>query len=185
MRFFVALVALASASLAIAQSSSGSAAASSKSAAISSGASSGSAAGASASAIAGSALSTCAIACITAAANATECGIASNITCACTNADFQFKAHSCLQAECQASEMAAALGLQSQECGAVTLSATALPTATAPFTPSNSAADISGSPSASGSGNTGSAVPLLANANAVFVALVAAALGGVVGGLLV
>ncbi|KAJ7921557.1 hypothetical protein B0H13DRAFT_2318258 [Mycena leptocephala] len=70
--------------------------------AVSSNASSGSAsaAGASASAIAGTALSPCALACITVIANTTECGILSNITCACTNADFQFKAGSCLQPEC-------------------------------------------------------------------------------------
>ncbi|KAJ7921586.1 hypothetical protein B0H13DRAFT_2415342 [Mycena leptocephala] len=122
-------------------------AASSRNIAVSSNASSGSAASASASAIAGTALSPCALACITAIANTTECGILSNITCACTNADFQFKAGSCLHPECQANEMGAALGLQAQQCGAASISTTALPAAIAPITPSNSAGDISGSPS--------------------------------------
>ncbi|KAJ7891919.1 hypothetical protein B0H14DRAFT_3126259 [Mycena olivaceomarginata] len=73
--------------------------------------------------------------CLTAAANATECGSPANLTCACTNADFQFKSSSCLQAECLASELGAAVGLQQAQCGALSLSATAAPTATAPFTP--------------------------------------------------
>jgi hypothetical protein len=41
-----------------------------------------------------------------------------NLTCACTNADFQFKSSSCLQAECLASELGAAVGLQQAQCGA-------------------------------------------------------------------
>ncbi|KAJ7467653.1 hypothetical protein FB451DRAFT_1401642 [Mycena latifolia] len=150
--------------------SSKSAAASSVSSAISSGISSGSAAGASASALA--ALSPSAAVCITDAAANSTCANFGNLTCVCTNADFQQKAMTCLAAECQAAEAGAALGLQQSQCGAQSLSAStmlefmqaetapqgqsvfpvarsdAIPTATAPFLPSNSAADISGSPSA-------------------------------------
>ncbi|KAJ7467650.1 hypothetical protein FB451DRAFT_1401639 [Mycena latifolia] len=72
-----------------------------------------------------------------------------NLACLCTDADFQQKARTCLAAECQASEVGAALGLQAQQCGALSLSTTTTPTATAPFLPSNSAADMSVSPTAS------------------------------------
>jgi hypothetical protein len=124
--------------------------------------------------------------CITDAANATECKIFSNTTCVCTNADFQFKVQSCLTAECQASELGAAQGLQQQVCGAASLTVSGSPSATAPFTPSNSASDISGSPSASGSqtGKTGAAVALWSG-NGIVLALGVAVFGGVVGALVV
>ncbi|KAJ7467659.1 hypothetical protein FB451DRAFT_1560789 [Mycena latifolia] len=165
--FAFALLALAAGALA--QSSASDSAASSKSSvassksavassvgsALSSGVSSGSAAAASATAAAG--LSACATVCITDAAANSTCGNFGNLTCVCTNADFQQKAQTCLTAECQASEVGAALGLQQSQCGAESLSASTKPTATAPFLPSNSAADISGSPSASASAKTGAA----------------------------
>ncbi|KAJ6474416.1 hypothetical protein C8R47DRAFT_1324190 [Mycena vitilis] len=207
MRFAITLLALASA--AVAQSSSGSAASSASSAAssvsaskssaseskssvassissaISAGISSGSAAQASATAIA--ALSPCALTCITAAASASDCQTPANVTCLCTNADFQQKSGSCLTLECQASEVGAAIGLQQSQCGAASLSVSGKPSATAPFTPSNSAADISGSASGasgSASGSTGSAAPLFIG-NGVIVAGVVAAVGGFVGAFLV
>ncbi|KAJ7802606.1 hypothetical protein B0H14DRAFT_3884487, partial [Mycena olivaceomarginata] len=91
-----------------------------------------------------------------AAANATECGVPTNLTCACTNADFQFKSSSCLQAECKPEDLVAALGLQQQQCAPLSLSATASPSATAPFTPSNAGADISAASTGSSAGSSGS-----------------------------
>ncbi|KAJ7806651.1 hypothetical protein B0H14DRAFT_3483933 [Mycena olivaceomarginata] len=196
MRFALTAV-LALTASAFAQSSQGSSASSasaskssvsaSKSSAISAGESSGSAAGSAAQASATAVLTPCVLGCLTAAANATECGSPANLTCACTNADFQFKSSSCLQAECLASELGAAVGLQQAQCGALSLSATAAPTATAPFTPSNPAADISGAPSQSGSGSPsatpGSASSLFApnGGKALVFAMSVAIMGGVVG----
>ncbi|KAJ6545766.1 hypothetical protein B0H19DRAFT_1168460 [Mycena capillaripes] len=204
MRFALSLLALAS--VAFAQSSSSSqgssasavsasrssvsesrsSAAASKSSAFSSGASSASAAASSAAASAQ--LPLCALNCVTAAANATVCGIPTNMTCVCTNPDFQFKAQSCLTAECSPADAGAAVGQQQAVCGPASLTVSGSPSATAPFTPSNSAADISGAPSASGnssqSGGAGRAVPLFVG-NGVIVAAVVAAFGGLVGGLLV
>ncbi|KAJ7836634.1 hypothetical protein B0H13DRAFT_187729 [Mycena leptocephala] len=71
-----------------------------------------------ASASASAALSPCALNCILDAADATECKVPGNVTCTCTNADFQFKAQSCLTNECQAAEVGAALDLQQSQCGA-------------------------------------------------------------------
>ncbi|KAJ6533065.1 hypothetical protein B0H19DRAFT_1272532 [Mycena capillaripes] len=163
---------------------------------------------------ANAALTPCALTCLLAAADATGCGT-TDVNCACTNADFQFRARSCLQAECQASELNGVLELQAQQCGArewsffilghystalnrarlpfgrgSLLSATAEPTATAPFTPSNSAADFSGSPSltgsasASASNKTGGAVALWSG-NSMILSTLAAAFGGMVGAVVV
>ncbi|KAF7304106.1 CFEM domain-containing protein [Mycena indigotica] len=102
------------------------------------------------------ALTPCVIGCLTAAAVDTPCSTFTNVTCACTNADFQFKATSCMQGECKAEELSAAVGIQQAQCSALSLSATAPPTATTPFLPSNSAADISVSGAASAPGSGGS-----------------------------
>ncbi|KAJ6603341.1 hypothetical protein DFH09DRAFT_1124215 [Mycena vulgaris] len=88
------------------------------SAALSSGSVSGSAAAASASAADVGSLSPCALGCINAAAANSSCGTFGNITCLCTDANFQFKAASCLTAECKAADRTAALGLQASQCGA-------------------------------------------------------------------
>ncbi|KAJ6603328.1 hypothetical protein DFH09DRAFT_1068496 [Mycena vulgaris] len=115
--------------------------------------------------IAPTALSPCARGCIAAAAANSSCETSGNVACMCTDPDFQFKATSCLAAECQAPEMGTALGLQASQCRAMSLTPTASASATVPFVPSNSAADISspasGSSSASASGKTGGAVPLM------------------------
>ncbi|KAJ7053469.1 hypothetical protein C8F01DRAFT_1166470, partial [Mycena amicta] len=134
------------------------------------------------------ALTPCVLGCLTPAA-ADTCLTFTNVTCVCTNADFQQKAASCLQAECNAEEMKAALGLQKAQCGAASLSATSTPTATTPFLPSNSAADISASGVASGSGSGASAAATSPSAGILAVAtpglglaslltVVAALLGG-------
>ncbi|KAJ7210783.1 hypothetical protein GGX14DRAFT_624918 [Mycena pura] len=168
MRFAVALLAFAAAALA--QSSASDAAASSAPAATSNAKSaapskSGSASGAPApSASAGlSALTPCVTVCLTAAAKNSTCGTFTNFPCVCTDANFQQKAATCLAAECQQSEATAALGLQQSQCLAQSISPSGSASATAPFLPSNSAADISASasagagPSASVSGNASSA----------------------------
>ncbi|KAF7303691.1 CFEM domain-containing protein [Mycena indigotica] len=98
-----------------------------------------------------SALTPCIIGCLTAAGQATVCNTFTNVTCVCTNADFQQKSASCFQGECKAAELAPAMALQQSQCAAAGLSATARPTASAPFLPSNPAADISRSGSPSGS----------------------------------
>jgi len=97
-------------------------------------------------------------------------------------------AQSCLMGECLAAEMGAALGLQAAECGAASLKPTGSATATSPFLPSNSASDISGAPSAASSsgssstGSKGSAVSLVSGMGVGAAAFVAA-VGGLVGGL--
>ncbi|KAF8212813.1 hypothetical protein K438DRAFT_1957410 [Mycena galopus ATCC 62051] len=139
----------------------------------------------------------CAQTCLGAAANVTGCVSPLNITCVCTNADFQFKAESCLLLECQPIELSGAILVQYGLCGATT--ATVSPTATAPFTPPNPNADISStssvsasaasgaSGSASTSGNTGAAIALFApnSGKALILAMGVALFGGAVGGFIV
>ncbi|KAJ7182184.1 hypothetical protein C8R43DRAFT_940330 [Mycena crocata] len=184
MRFSLAIL-LAGLTLVAAQSSDS--AASSASASASSSASGASAA---ASTTAVAALSPCALSCISLAAADTACGTPTNVTCVCTDADFQFKAGSCLSTECQPAEMGAALGLQNSQCGAASLSATAKPTATAPFTPSNSNSDISASsvkftaaPGASSAAPGGALA--LSTPKGIWLAAGIALVGGFVGGVLV
>ncbi|KAJ7080706.1 hypothetical protein C8R44DRAFT_992410 [Mycena epipterygia] len=183
MRFAILLLAFAS--VALAQSSASASAATSKSAAASSASKAASAPAASA-----TGLTSCALTCITEAAKNSSCLTPTNVTCVCTDPNFQAKAATCLQGECKAADSEGALALQKQQCGAASLSATAVPTATAPFLPSNSDADISASGtgasvsaatsgSASAGGKTGGAVHLMAT-GAGMAALVAVA-GGLVG----
>ncbi|KAJ7823495.1 hypothetical protein B0H14DRAFT_3470015 [Mycena olivaceomarginata] len=84
------------------------------------------------------------------AANATECGSPTNVTYACTNADFQFKSTPRLQAECKAEELAAATG-QQQHLPLRHRS----PNRHRPFAPFNPAADISGALSSADSSGSG------------------------------
>ncbi|KAF7324901.1 CFEM domain-containing protein [Mycena kentingensis (nom. inval.)] len=151
MRFAVVLSAFVATALA---QSSVSGANSASSPASASGSATGSAAAPSGSADL-SALTPCILGCINAAAADSPCGSFTNVSCVCTDADFQFKSGTCFQAECQASEVGPALALQSANCG--TQSATAAPTASTPFLPSNSAADISATGSAGGASQSGSA----------------------------
>ncbi|KAJ7347470.1 hypothetical protein DFH08DRAFT_1002386 [Mycena albidolilacea] len=94
--------------------------------------------------------------CLTAAANATECGSPIDATCACTNADFHFKSTLCLQAECKAEELAAAVGLlaASAVCASLSLRDRS-PNRHRSFAPTNPAADISGAPSSADSSGSG------------------------------
>ncbi|KAJ7831398.1 hypothetical protein B0H14DRAFT_3464099 [Mycena olivaceomarginata] len=88
-------------------------------------------------------ISPCANTCFFAAAAVAGCGTPSpDIDCVCTNADFQFKWISCVQAECQAAELDKVNQWPAEECAAQSLSVTGKPTATTPFLPSNSNADI-------------------------------------------
>ncbi|KAJ7174923.1 hypothetical protein C8R46DRAFT_1082061, partial [Mycena filopes] len=138
-------------------------------------------------------LTPCALGCITAAATASDCKTFTNATCVCTDINFQTLAAMCLTTECQAAEAQAAIGIQGQQCGPLSLSATGSATVTAPFAPSNTAADInstasgSGAPAPSGSGKstTGAASPLLATGSFEFAALVGAAVVALVGGVVV
>ncbi|KAF7302855.1 CFEM domain-containing protein [Mycena kentingensis (nom. inval.)] len=113
-----------------------------------------------------SALTPCVLGCITAAARATVCGTFTNVTCICTDADYQQKAASCLQVECKSDEFVAALALEQAQCG--DLSVTSVPTATAPFLPSNSAAVFTPTTrpaSSSKSGTTSSTLKTAAGPN--------------------
>ncbi|KAJ7775569.1 hypothetical protein B0H16DRAFT_1507894 [Mycena metata] len=101
-------------------------------------------------------LSPCALGCIEAAATASACGSFTNATCVCTDADFQARAGTCLQAECKPAEAQAALAANAANCGPLSLTPTASATVTAPFLPSNTAADISASGSGSGASPSGS-----------------------------
>ncbi|KAF9061784.1 hypothetical protein BDP27DRAFT_1428551 [Rhodocollybia butyracea] len=77
----------------------------------------------SAAASASATLSTCAMACITQAANSTGCTNATDLQCLCTNAQFQENARECLTKQCP-SDVQSALGLQTQQCGALSLTVT-------------------------------------------------------------
>ncbi|KAJ7775570.1 hypothetical protein B0H16DRAFT_1757105 [Mycena metata] len=116
-------------------------------------------------------LSPCALGCIQAAAAASACGslrvppslpflfISTAITkaaCVCTDANFQSQAGTSLQAECKPAEAQAALAANAANCGPLSLTPTASATVTAPFLPSNTAADISASGSGSGASPSGS-----------------------------
>ncbi|KAJ7810983.1 hypothetical protein B0H14DRAFT_3480092 [Mycena olivaceomarginata] len=138
--------------------------------AISAGQPSGSAVGSAAQPSGTAGIAPCVLNCLAAAANATECGVPTNLTCACTNADFQFKSRSCLQAECKPEDLVAALGLQQQQCAprecrsfVVVIRSGASPSPPPhpqapppPFTPSNAGADISAAPTGSSAGSSGS-----------------------------
>ncbi|KAJ7347447.1 hypothetical protein DFH08DRAFT_1080408 [Mycena albidolilacea] len=110
--------------------------------------------------------------CLTAAANATEYGSPANVTCACTNADFQFNSTSYLQAECKAEELAAAVGLQQQQraprecCSCIVsprpphfASLFSISASPPPFASFNPAADISGALSSADSSGSGYKLP--------------------------
>ncbi|KAF7366027.1 CFEM domain-containing protein [Mycena venus] len=68
-----------------------------------------------------------------------------NVNCLCGNADFQFRANSCVQAECEESSDLGGVAQLQQRCAVHILFVTGQPTVTVPFHPSNSNADFSGS----------------------------------------
>ncbi|KAG6840291.1 hypothetical protein C0991_007684 [Blastosporella zonata] len=68
-------------------------------------------------------LDSCIIGCIQPAATAVGCDF-TDASCVCSNTDFQTAAAACLQANCTASDLQAALTLQEQECNALTASIT-------------------------------------------------------------
>ncbi|KAJ7851483.1 hypothetical protein B0H13DRAFT_2360100 [Mycena leptocephala] len=94
-------------------------------------------------------LSPCVTSCLSLVAASSLCNVPSNVTCVCTDADFLGNLASCLEGECQPSEMSLALGIQLQKCFGAHLSPSIPPTGTAPFLPSNSFADKSPSTSPS------------------------------------
>ncbi|KAJ6503052.1 hypothetical protein DFH09DRAFT_1441068 [Mycena vulgaris] len=83
------------------------------------------------------ALSPCASGCMTAAAANSACVITSNQPCLCTDTTFQGSFTSCLQGECNASEMSTALTLFGVQCAAVFRSFAASPTTTSIPPPSD------------------------------------------------
>ncbi|KAJ6526176.1 hypothetical protein DFH09DRAFT_1188066, partial [Mycena vulgaris] len=93
-----------------------------------------------------SALSPCATTCITGAAANSACLITTNMTCMCTDTDFQGQFNTCLLGQCLASEMQVALGLLGSECATASRSVAAasptrenLPSASTSTGPSSSA----------------------------------------------
>ncbi|KAF9067491.1 hypothetical protein BDP27DRAFT_1176252, partial [Rhodocollybia butyracea] len=72
-------------------------------------------------------LSACATACLTQAAEQDGCGSFTNVTCACTNAQFQADVVSCISAECPISDLSDVEGLQTAECGSSRLFALYFP----------------------------------------------------------
>ncbi|KAJ6572540.1 hypothetical protein DFH09DRAFT_1153104 [Mycena vulgaris] len=72
-----------------------------------------------------SALSPCTTTCITGAAANSACLITTNMTCICTDTDFQGQFNTCLLGQCLASEMQVALGLLGSECATASRSAAA------------------------------------------------------------
>ncbi|KAJ7278438.1 hypothetical protein C8J57DRAFT_1306954 [Mycena rebaudengoi] len=81
-------------------------------------------------------LSPCASGCVAAAASQSSCRIPSNLPCICTDTDFEAKITSCLDGECHASEIGAALNLLGSQCVAVSIPV-AKPISTRPI-PKNS-----------------------------------------------
>ncbi|KAJ7176244.1 hypothetical protein C8R43DRAFT_943037 [Mycena crocata] len=92
---------------------------------------------------AGESLTQCGINCINNAAAQSPCGSQGNLTCLCTDLNFQAMAASCL-AKCQPDQTDVGIALQKQKCGSLSLFASAGPTATAtlPFTPSSDTGSV-------------------------------------------
>ncbi|KAI0712840.1 hypothetical protein C8T65DRAFT_574463 [Cerioporus squamosus] len=63
-------------------------------------------------------ISPCILTCLTQAASTNGCQGITDLTCLCTNTQFQSDARSCLESSCSADEVSTAEALQSQECGA-------------------------------------------------------------------
>ncbi|KAJ7860302.1 hypothetical protein B0H13DRAFT_2355692 [Mycena leptocephala] len=99
-------------------------------------------------------LTPCAETCLD-AAEAAECD--GTQICLCTNADFQFKWFSCVQAECQAAELDSAH--KWLESGCADFPVSTKPTETTPFLPSNSNADIGSTKVPTTKGPTSSVAP--------------------------
>ncbi|KAG5646129.1 hypothetical protein DXG03_004368 [Asterophora parasitica] len=150
-------------------------------------------------------ISPCILGCTVSAATANNCTI-DNLQCLCTSKAFQAAAQACLIAKCSASDQAAALALQEQECASISSgapssappsahssesSSSRAATSTAPSsrvtgTPTaSSSRSESASGSASNSGTATSAAPAKASNASVRVGeglgLAGAILAGVVG----
>ncbi|TBU23019.1 hypothetical protein BD311DRAFT_674828 [Dichomitus squalens] len=63
-------------------------------------------------------ISPCILTCIEQAASANGCSSALDVSCLCSNTQFQQSALSCLESSCSSSDVQAAQALQSAECGA-------------------------------------------------------------------
>ncbi|KAI0762960.1 hypothetical protein C8Q74DRAFT_1292829 [Fomes fomentarius] len=72
-----------------------------------------------------SGISPCILQCITTAAGAAGCSGLTDVTCFCTNTDFQNQTLSCLQKSCTDADVKASQALQQQQCGAVSGNSTA------------------------------------------------------------
>jgi len=105
-------------------------------------------------------LSSCAEACVSQAAQQDGCVTFTNITCVCTNAQFQQDARTCLTAECTAADLTELEGLEASLCGASGLSASGTATNTAVFSASGISAGSGTSlsiPATSSGASSGSA----------------------------
>lgn len=152
-------------------------------------------------------LDPCIMTCSQQAATAAGCGSFTNVTCVCTSQQFQTLAAACLQANCTAADLQAALGLQSQICKGISASGSAsgssLPTGSgasgpgpvsvsstgAGSAPSGSATSPTGAGSSSSGAATSSGAALGRYSGFAFgkelAALGVAAAGAVLGGALV
>ncbi|KAG5716911.1 hypothetical protein E4T56_gene8528 [Termitomyces sp. T112] len=63
-------------------------------------------------------ISPCILSCVTTAAQSVGCTF-TDTSCVCTSTQFQSEAQGCLQANCTAQDLQAALALQAQECGSI------------------------------------------------------------------
>ncbi|WWC58988.1 uncharacterized protein I303_101534 [Kwoniella dejecticola CBS 10117] len=120
----------------------------------------------------------CVLTCSTQAAAAAGCSSYTDVTCVCTNADFQNAATSCLTANCTTADQTAALSLQSALCAGQSVTGGSL---TASITASGSASiDASAIASLTQSGASGSAAAtsLVSSASASASAASAASASG-------
>ncbi|KXN84310.1 hypothetical protein AN958_12774 [Leucoagaricus sp. SymC.cos] len=112
----------------------------------------------------------CILNCTTSAASQAGCSSFADLPCVCTSTQFQNTAMSCLQANCTSSDVTTALGLQQQECGAITSggsgSASHSASVTGSQSGSHSASATPTSPAAGSSSGTGTGAPPATTTNA-------------------
>ncbi|KAI0737218.1 hypothetical protein C8Q80DRAFT_1301062 [Daedaleopsis nitida] len=97
-------------------------------------------------------ISPCILQCITQAATGTGCSGLTDVTCFCTNTQFQQASAACLQQSCTAADLQTVMALQQSECANVSASGSGSASA-----PSGSATAPATSASASGAAPTSSA----------------------------
>ncbi|KAH6912400.1 hypothetical protein BKA70DRAFT_1398301 [Coprinopsis sp. MPI-PUGE-AT-0042] len=121
----------------------------------SSGSASGTASGSAPAALPTAGISQCIIACSTASAAANNCASFADLPCVCGSAQFQADANLCIETNCGAEQLAAAIAISEEQCGNLNIT----PSGTAGPAQTLSIPLISASGGASGSDISGSVRP--------------------------